>query len=142
MNIRKVIRVVAVAAVFAVGFWMGRDSGVKAAGNRVFELRMYTANPGKLDALNARFGDHTVALFKKHGMENVGYWIPTDDPKSKDTLIYMLAYPSRDAAKKSWEAFQKDPEWTSVKTESEKDGVLAGKVESIYMEPTSYSAMK
>ncbi len=92
-----------------------------AADTRVFELRIYTANDGKLEALKARFRDHTTAIFKKHHMEVVAYWTPqSDDPKSKDTFIYILAHPSRAAADKNWADFQADPEWTKVKTEKRK----------------------
>ena len=117
--------------------------GLAAAENRVFELRVYTANEGKLEALKARFRDHTTAIFKKHHMEVVGYWTPqSSDPKSKDTLIYILAHPSREAADKNWKEFQADPEWQKVKTETEKEGALAKKVDSIFMDPTSFSPMK
>src|SRR3954453_20164016 len=89
---------------------------------RVFELRTYTAAEGKLDALNARFRDHTNKLFVKHGMELVGYWTPTDEAKgSKNTLIYVLAHASKEAADKSWKAFRDDPEWKAALKESEKD---------------------
>jgi hypothetical protein len=110
--------------------------------SRVFELRTYTAPEGKLDALNARFRDHTTRLFAKHGMTNIGYWVPSDAPKSQDTLVYILAYPSREAAKASWAAFQKDPEWQKARTESEANGRLTTKVESVFMEPTGYSPLK
>ena|ERR1051326_1669937 len=113
------------------------------AENRVFELRVYTANDGKLEALKARFRDHTTAIFKKHHMDVVGYWSPQpSDPKSKDTFIYILAHPSREAADKNWKEFQADPEWQRVKTESEKEGVLAKKVDSTFMDPTSFSPIK
>jgi hypothetical protein len=117
--------------------------GLAAAENRVFELRVYTANEGKLEALKARFRDHTTAIFKKHHMEVVGYWTPqSSDPKSKDTLIYILAHPSREAADKNWKEFQADVEWQKVKTETEKEGALAKKVDSTFMDPTSFSPMK
>jgi hypothetical protein len=110
---------------------------------RVFELRTYTAADGKLDALNARFRDHTNKLFVKHGMELVGYWTPTDEAKgSKNTLIYILAHASREAADKSWKGFRDDPEWKATLKESEKDGKLTTKVESVFMKPTDYSPMK
>jgi hypothetical protein len=113
------------------------------ADSRVFELRVYTASEGKLEALKARFRDHTTAIFKKHHMEVIGYWTPqSSDPKSKDTFIYILAHPSREAADKNWKEFQADPEWTKVKTESEKEGVLAKKVESTFMDATSFSPLK
>ena len=117
--------------------------GLAAAENRVFELRVYTANEGKLEALKARFRDHTTAIFKKHHMEVVGYWTPqSSDPKSKDTLIYILAHPSREAADKNWKEFQADVEWQKVKTETEKEGALVKKVDSTFMDPTSFSPMK
>jgi hypothetical protein len=107
---------------------------------RVFELRTYYSNPGKLDALNARFRNHTNGLFKKHGMEIVGFWTPQENPEGK--LIYLLAFPSREAAKASWDAFRNDPAWQKAKAESEKDGLLVGKVDSVYMNPTDYSPIK
>ena len=106
----------------------------------VYELRTYTTNEGKLDNLNVRFRDHTVQLFKKHGMESVGYWVPTDEPKSKNTLIYVLKHKSRDAAKVSWKAFLADPEWKKVASESQKDGqILAKRPESGFMQIADYS---
>ena len=112
---------------------------------RVFEMRKYTAAPGKLDALLARFRDHTNALFEKHGITMIGYWVPTDGEKSKNTLIYILAYPSREAATKSWKDFQADPEWQKARAESEKEGPLLiknGGVESTFMTPTDFSTIK
>jgi hypothetical protein len=118
-------------------------SGFAFAENRVFELRIYTANDGKLEALKARFRDHTTAIFKKHHMEVVAYWTPqSDDPKAKDTFIYILAHPSREAATKNWAEFQADPEWQKAKSESEKEGALAKKVDSTFMDPTSFSPLK
>lgn len=110
--------------------------------NRVFEIRTYTANEGKLEALHARFRNHTLKLFEKHGMTNIGYWSPTDEPLAKDTLIYVLAYPSREAAKKAWDGFRNDPQWKKVQTESEVNGRLVKKVDSVFMDPTDYSPMK
>ena len=110
---------------------------------RFFELRKYTAPEGKLDALQARFRDHTNTLFRKHGMEIIGFWVPTDEKQgAKNTLIYILAYPSKEAREASWKAFQADPEWKAAKAESEKNGPLTTKVESTYMKPTDYSPMK
>ena len=106
----------------------------------VFELRTYTTNEGKLDNLNARFRDHTIALFDKHGMESVGYWVPTDEPQSANTLIYVLRHESREAAGASWKAFIEDPAWAKVAEESQKDGrILAKAPESVYMEAAEYS---
>lgn len=124
----------------ALVFSLGVLAGAPEAQADVFELRTYTTNEGKLEKLNARFRDHTVGLFKKHGMESVGYWVPTDEPKSKNTLIYVLRHKSREAAKASWQAFQADPEWKKVAAESQVDGqILAKRPESVYMEATDYS---
>jgi len=101
---------------------------------QVYELRTYTTNEGKLPNLNARFRDHTIRLFEKHGMESVGYWIPTNETMSKNTLIYILKHKDRDAAKASWKAFGQDPEWRKVARESQLDGkILAKRPESLYM---------
>jgi hypothetical protein len=110
--------------------------------DRVFEIRTYTAAEGKLDALETRFRDHTVRLFEKHGMTNIGYWTPQDGPLSENTLIYILAYPSREAAKQSWDAFRADPEWQKALAASEVDGKLTVNVESLFIEPTDYSPLK
>jgi len=114
-----------------------------SAADRVFELRTYTASPGKLDALNARFRDHTIALFKKHGMEVVGFWEPTDkEAGAGEKLVYLLAHPSREAAQANWKAFREDPDWVRVKAESETGGALTAKVESVYLAGTAYSPLK
>jgi len=113
-----------------------------AAAGKVWELRTYHAAPGKFDALNTRFRDHTVRLFTKHGMTHVGYWTPQDEPLKGNTLIYVLAHESREAAKKSWDAFRKDPEWIKVRDESQKDGSLTTKVESVFLDPVDYSPLK
>lgn len=105
--------------------------------DRVYEMRIYYAPPGKLDALNARFRNHTVKLFEKHGMTNVGYWVPLENPDNK--LIYILAYPSADARAKSWKAFTADPDWQTAQKASEADGPLVAKVESVFLGATDYS---
>ena len=103
----------------------------------VFELRTYTTREGKLDNLNARFRDHTIGIFEKHGIKSVGYWVPV---AKENTLIYVIKHKSRDAAKASWKAFIADPEWKKVAVESQKDGqILAKAPESVYMESTDYS---
>ena len=114
-----------------------------AKDSRCFEMRTYYAMPGKLEALNARFRDHTCALFKKHGMENIGYWIPADASKgSTNTLVYILAHKSREAAKASWDAFRNDPDWTKAQKESEANGKLVEKAESVFLFATDYSLVK
>ncbi len=104
---------------------------------RCYELRTYYAAPGRLDALNGRFRNHTMQIFERHGMVNIGYWMPADNPDNK--LIYLLAFPSRDAAKKSWADFSQDTEWQKVVTESEAGGKLVTKVDSVFMTATDYS---
>jgi len=107
----------------------------------VFELRTYTTNEGKLDNLNARFRDHTIELFDKHGMTSVGYWVPIKAPESENTLIYVLKHKSRDAAKASWKAFLSDPAWKKVAKESQVDGqILAKSPESVFMNAADYSS--
>ena len=108
-----------------------------------YEIRTYFAFPGKLEDLHSRFRNHTIKLFKKHGMEVVGFWGPTDKDKgSENTLVYILAYPSREAREKAWAAFRSDPEWTSVAKESEKNGKLVEKVDSVILKGTDYSPIK
>jgi hypothetical protein len=114
-----------------------------AEGGRVFELRTYTAAPGKLDALNARFRNHTVALFRKHGMEVVGFWEPVDkEAGAGEKLVYVLAHRSRAAAEASWKAFRADPEWVKAKADSEKDGPVVSKLESVFLVGVDYSPLK
>ena len=114
-----------------------------AKDSRCFELRTYHAAPGKLEALNARFRDHTCALFQKHGMEVVGFWIPADaDKGATNTLVYLLAHKSRDVAKKSWAAFSADPDWKKARADSEVNGKLTEKVESVFLAATDYSPLK
>ncbi len=107
----------------------------------VYELRIYTCEPGKLAALHARFRDHTMRIFTKHGMENVAYWTPTDEPTSSNTLVYLLRHQSRDAAKASWKAFGADPEWRDVARASrEQHGkILAKRPFSMFLAATDYS---
>jgi hypothetical protein len=114
-----------------------------AASGRVFELRTYTTAPGKLDTLNARFRNHTTALFAKHGMEIVGFWEPVDkEAGAGEKLVYILSHRSRAAAEASWKAFRADPEWVKVKADSEKDGAVLLKIESVFLAGTDYSPLK
>lgn len=110
-----------------------------SSGTMVYELRTYTTKPGKLDDLNKRFREHTMQLFEKHGMKNVAYFVPLDKP---DTLVYIIAHKSRQAAAASWKAFRSDPEWQQVAKESEKNGKIVVKVVSEYLTPTDYSPLK
>ncbi len=109
---------------------------------QVFELRTYTAAEGKFDDLLARFRNHTLGIFEKHGMTNVGYWTPQDEPLSENTLIYVLAHPSREAAQENWRNFGNDPEWRQVAEESQRDGRLVTNVERVYLAPTDFSPIR
>lgn len=110
---------------------------------RVFELRTYHTPDGKLVDLHRRFRDHTCALLTRHGAELVGFWTPTDEKDGRDkTLVYLVAYPDRDAATRTWQSFRDDRAWKKAKAESEANGPLTEKVESVFLEPTDYSAMK
>ena len=116
------------------------DAGKKAA--RVFEMRTYYASPGKMTALHARFREHTNKLFEKHGMTLVGFWSPIKPDEAEKKMVYLLAFPSKQAAEASWKAFQADPDWQAARTESEKGGKLVERVESVYLNPTDYSPMQ
>lgn len=133
-------------AVFGLGYAAGQfsafESVAQAQGERIFEMRTYTAHPGRLDALNARFRDHTTRIFEKHGMTNVGYWTPQEAPLAENTLVYILAHDSRDAGQASWDAFRADPEWAQVSEESQRDGRIVESVDVLWLEATDYSKIK
>ncbi len=112
----------------------------QAQSDRVYELRTYHAFPGKLDDLHKRFREHTLEIFKRHNMKVVGFWSPTDKAGgSENTLVYVLEFPSREAATASWKAFRDDPEWQKVAKESEANGKLVEKVDSVFMKETDYA---
>ena len=136
------VRYLAGAATLTCVFLLGVHAGRAQTANRVFEIRTYTSEPGRLPALEARFRDHTVAIFQRHGMTSIGYWVPQDSPRSQDTLIYILAHPSREAAKADWAAFNSDPEWQKVRAESEANGKIVNHVDSVFMTPADFSALK
>jgi len=125
----------------AVTLGFSNLGGAKSS-QHVYELRLYHVNEGKMDALKARFGDHTDAIFKRHNMKSVGYWVPEDAPYSQNLFVYILEHPSREEAQKNWAAFQADPEWKKVKADSETQGPLANHIDSYFMDPTSFSALK
>ena len=143
---KKLCGVAAIASAFLLGFLVrGVVPGEPVAlaqGGRVYELRTYTAPDGKLGELNARFRDHTMRIFQKHGMSNVAYFTPQDSPASANTLVYLISHTSRDAAKASWAAFGKDPEWQKVAQESQVNGKIVASVVSQFLVPTDYSPMK
>ena len=139
--------VLGAAVVLAVGLgalWTGMSVGQeKKANTRIYELRTYTTLPGRLPALHKRFADHTMKLFEKHGMRNEMYWIPTDDARKNNTLIYVISHESQKAADASWKAFQADPEWIKARDASEADGkILAKAPERVFMQLTDYSPGK
>jgi hypothetical protein len=114
-----------------------------AKDSRIFEIRTYYAMPGKLEDLHARFRNHTIKLFKKHGMEIVGFWGPTDkEAGSENKLVYVLAYPSREAREQAWRAFRSDPDWQAAQKKSEENGRLVEKLESAILLATDYSPVK
>jgi hypothetical protein len=135
-----VVTAAVVAALTAVG--APEIQGGKKVDNRIFELRTYYANPGKMEALHARFRDHTNKLFVGHGMTLIGYWTPIDPKQAEEKLIYILAFPSKEAADKSWHDFQADPVWKAARAKSEEKGGLVAKVERVFMNPTDYSPIK
>jgi len=126
-------------AIVALGFSMLAKSDTS---QHVYELRLYQVNEGKMDALIARFGDHTDAIFKRHNMKSIGFWRPEDAPYSQNLFVYILEHPSRQEAEKNWAAFQADPEWQKVKADSETQGPLAKHIDRYFMDPTSFSALR
>jgi hypothetical protein len=129
----------ALGAMLMLGMNMASQSHAQSP-NHVFELRTYHANPGKLDDLSARFRNHTVEIFNRHHMKSVGYWIPQDN--KANVLIYILEHPSKEEAQKNWDAFRADPEWQQVSKASEANGKLVDHIDSVFMNPTDYSAIK
>lgn len=134
----------AIAAAFVAGVLMRDVVPVAQAqgGAKVFELRTYTAPPGKLADLHARFRNHTMRIFKRHGMDSVIYFAPTDAPLKDHTLVYVIAHESREAAKRNWEAFRADPEWVKVAAESQVNGRIVEKTESVFLTATDYSPIR
>ena len=137
--------VLGATAMIAVGL-IGLAAGVSVGQEkrtRVYELRTYTVLPGRLPALHKRFAEHTMKLFEKQGMRNEMYWVPTDDARKDNTLVYILSHDSQEAADRSWKAFQADPEWIKVRDASEADGkILAKAPERVYMKLTEYSSSR
>jgi NIPSNAP protein len=142
---RRALAVVGIgvlAAGFALFGQVATHRAQAQAPNRVFELRTYTAHPGKFEAMQARFKAHVIPMFKKHGLNVVGFWTAADAPLSENTLVYVLAHPDREAAKKNWASFQADPEKARVWAETEKDGPINLKVVSMYLNPVEFSPIK
>ena len=139
----KFLKILSITSIsLIVGLGAGIFYSTSAQNQKVFELRTYQATPGNLGNLHARFRDHTIRIFRKHGMEIVGFWSPTSEEERDDILVYLLAHDSQDAADASWQAFGADPEWASVAEESNKNGQILAGVERKYMMATDYSPMK
>ncbi len=132
-----------VVAAFALGVYAGGGVLARAQGDgHVFELRTYTTAEGKLQTLSNRFRDRTLTIFKKHGMQAVGVWIPTDAPHAANTLVFLMEWPNRAEADKTWQQFGEDQAWKALVAETEKDGRLWTTLDRLWMQPTEYSAMK
>ena len=146
MTVFSPSRIVSALALLAIGFAAGSWNATNVAhaqgAGKVFELRTYTAPDGKLPNLQARFRDHTIRIFNKHGMKSIGYWVPQDDPAKSNTLIYIISHDNREQAKKNWADFQADPEWKKVSAESQVDGRIVSNVVSVFMDATDYSPIK
>lgn len=139
---RIVFAATCLAVGFAAGSWNASTPAYAQGAGKVFEMRTYTAPDGKLPNLQARFRDHTIRIFNKHGMKSVGYWVPQDGAEHNNTLIYIISHDSREQAKKNWAAFQADPEWKKVSAESQVDGPIISKVVSVFMDAADYSPIK
>jgi hypothetical protein len=142
----RILQVFAIAAVsFVAGSlatkWMN-PAPVSAAGSQVYELRVYHAMPGKLNDIVKRFRDDTRPVFDKHGIHSVGYWVPQDAPAKDNTLIYIVSHPSREAAAKNWKEFATSDEWKAIVARTEANGKIVDKIDSTFMDPTDYSALK
>ncbi len=142
MKFKQTLVMMAVAAVAAAAGWMAKGTTAQAASPMIYELRTYHCEPGKLPNLLARFRNHTTKLFEKHGMTNVGYWVPAEGEAHENTLVYIVAHKDAEAAKKSWAGFRADEAWVKVRTESEAAGKIVSKVESVYMNPTDFSKLQ
>jgi hypothetical protein len=139
---RTLLKALPAATFLSTSLWAAsqRDSATPAqASTGIYELRVYHAAPGKLQDLLARFREHTIKLFDRHGIESVAYWTPVDEPEKNNTLIYILRHPSREAAAANWKSFQDDPEWKSVHDKSEVNGKLVEKVDSTFLALTDFS---
>ena len=140
-RIATILLAVVAAAGFAIHAPAAKSEGKKADG-RVFELRTYYAADGRMEELKAQFRDHVNKIFAKHGITIIGFWTPTKPDEAQKKLIYLLAFPTEEAAQQSWKAFKADPEWTATRKESEKNGALVEKVESVFLNATEFSPLK
>ena len=142
MDRRSLLQALPTIALLPTAVWAAAQpetAGPEGPASTVYELRIYHANEGKLDDLLKRFREHTTRIFEKHGMKNIAYWTPLDDPLKGRTLIYILGHPSREAAVSNWKSFSDDPEWQKVRDASEVNGKLVEKVDSTFMMLTDFS---
>jgi hypothetical protein len=142
MKRRTLLQSLPAAAFFPAAAWLTSNQEKAGSGQSatlVYELRIYHTYEGKLDDLLRRFREHTTKLFEKHGIKNVAYWTPTEEPLKGKTLVYILEHPSRDAATANWKAFGDDPEWRSVRDKSEANGKIVEKVDSTFLVLTDFS---
>lgn len=149
MNTKHLVKWIGLSTLVASGWivaaacaWLTPAFAADQPPAHVFELRTYYAAPGKLDALHARFRDHTNALFEKHGMRALGYWVPIEQQAGQEKLVYILQHDSKEAADSSWDAFRNDSTWMEVKADSETSGKLVDRVESTFLSATDYSPIK
>ncbi len=138
MNLRPLLAILSLICLSGVSMSQEKTQ----ATSRVFEMRTYYTHPGRMEALHARFRDHTCKLFEKHGISIVGFWKPLDKAKAEESMVYILSYPSREAAEKSWNSFRVDPVWIKAKEASEKSGPIVKKAESVFLDSTDYSPIK
>jgi len=136
---RTLLQAIPAAAFIPRSLWAASQANNGKSSTGVFELRIYHAAQGRLADLEARFRDHTIKIFERHGIKSVAYWTPVDEPEKSGTLIYILQHPSREAASANWKSFQDDPEWKSVKEKSEANGKLVEKIDSTFMALTEFS---
>jgi hypothetical protein len=139
---RTLLQALSTAAFLPASVWAAAqqdNASSSQTSSAVYELRIYHALPGKLGDLLARFRNHTTKLFERHGIKNVAYWTPLEEPEKSNTLIYILQHPSREAATANWKSFQDDPEWKSVRDKSEVNGKLVETVDSTFLVLTDFS---
>ena len=141
MKRRTVLKSISAAALLPATnlFAAAKESLAGADAKLVYELRVYHCFEGKLPDLHRRFREHTMKIFEKHGMKNIAYWTPMDEPQKANTLIYIIAHASREAAAENWKSFSADPEWQEVQKASEANGKIVEKVESTFMTLTDFS---
>jgi hypothetical protein len=139
---RTLLQALPAATFLSASLWAASqqdNAHPKPASTVVYELRIYHAAPGKLVELLARFRDHTIKLFDRHGIKSVAYWTPVEEPEKSNTLVYILQHPSREEATANWKSFQDDPEWKSVHEKSEANGKLVEKIDSTFLALTDFS---